>query len=169
MTKQENSPEISLPRCWLPSVKAAMLQVISLAQFSMTYTRSWAVNSPIARMRLKAENDERRQEVSFLREEIRIKDVRMRRIDPYKRPHFAVLCTKTFCTFVRELSPVPPENLIRAETRGFGRFRRHLQLTLARSRVSVHQQCRPYRANLPAGCGERDGRLSIRRSSRVRS
>ena len=33
MTKQENSPGISLPRSWLPGVKLAMLQVMSLAQF----------------------------------------------------------------------------------------------------------------------------------------
>jgi putative transposase len=66
-----------------------MLHVISLAQFALAYTRGWAVNSPIVRVRLKAENDRLKQEIALLKEEIRIKDVRMERIDPPKRPHYA--------------------------------------------------------------------------------
>jgi putative transposase len=66
-----------------------MVHAISLAQFAMAYARSWAVNSPVVRVRLKAENDRLKQEVALLNEEIRIKDVRMERIDPCKRPHYA--------------------------------------------------------------------------------
>ena len=65
-----------------------MLHVISLAQFGMAYTRGWAVNSPIARLRLKVENDQLKQDLALLKEEIRIKDARMNRIDPHKRPHY---------------------------------------------------------------------------------
>ena len=50
-----------------------MLGVISLAQYTMAATRGWVVNSPIARLRLKAENDQLRQHVAFLTEERRIK------------------------------------------------------------------------------------------------
>ena len=39
-------------------------------------------------MRLKAENDHLRQQVELLTEEIRIKDARMKRVDPQKRPHY---------------------------------------------------------------------------------
>ena len=89
MSASENTPRISLLRGWPRCVKSAMLHVIALAQYAAAYTRSWAVNSPIARLQLKAENDLLRQEVELLTEEIRIKDARMKRIDPQKRPHYA--------------------------------------------------------------------------------
>ena len=40
------------------------------------------------RVRLKAENDQLRQEISLLREELRVKDIRTVRILPHKRPHY---------------------------------------------------------------------------------
>ena len=89
MAKHQISEGTPLPRGWPKSVKSAMLQVISLAHYAMSYTRSWAVNSPIARLRLKAENERLCQRVAFINEEIRIKDARMKRIDPHKRPHYA--------------------------------------------------------------------------------
>ena len=55
-----------------------MLHIISLAQYALAYTRGWAVNSQVARVRLKTENDRLRQQVALLSEEIRIKDARMR-------------------------------------------------------------------------------------------
>ena len=88
MTKQRNPPGIPLPRDWPRRVKSAMLHVISLAQFALAYTRGWAVNSQVARVRLKAENDRLRQQAAWLTEEIRIKDARVRRIDPNKRSHY---------------------------------------------------------------------------------
>jgi putative transposase len=89
MTNSRNPPRITLPRGWPRRVKSAMLHVISLAQYARAFTRSWAVNSPIARVRLKAENDRLRQHVALLTEEIRIKDARMKSIAPHKRPHYA--------------------------------------------------------------------------------
>lgn len=65
-----------------------MLHVISLAQFSLGYARGWAADSVNQRLRLRAENDRLRQEIALLREEIRIKDARMARIDPRRRPHY---------------------------------------------------------------------------------
>jgi transposase InsO family protein len=65
-----------------------MLHLISLAQYVTVYTRSWAVDSMNGRVRLKAENDRLRQEIALLREEIRIKDVRMAQISPHRRPHY---------------------------------------------------------------------------------
>jgi hypothetical protein len=58
-----------------------MLHVIALGHYAVAYTRAWAVNGRIARVRLKAENDELRQQVALLTEEICIKDARLRRID----------------------------------------------------------------------------------------
>jgi len=65
-----------------------MLHIISLAQYATVYTRSWAVDSMNGRVRLKAENDRLLQENASLREEMRIKDVRMAQISPHRRPHY---------------------------------------------------------------------------------
>ncbi len=88
MSKQRNLPNIPLPRDWPCRVKSAILHVISLAQFAAAYTRSWAVNSQVARVRLKAENEQLRQLASLLTDEIRIKDARMTRIPAQGRPHY---------------------------------------------------------------------------------
>ncbi len=61
MTKHGNQPGIPLPAAWSPQARSAMLHVISLAQFALAYTRGWAVNSQVTRVRLKAENDRLRQ------------------------------------------------------------------------------------------------------------
>ena len=81
-------PRIPLPRGWPRSIRSAVIHAISLAQFSLTHTRSWAVNSWNARIRLKAENDRLRQEIALLIEEMRIKDSRMLRIPAQRRPHY---------------------------------------------------------------------------------
>ena len=65
-----------------------MLHVISLAQYAAIYTRSWAVDSLNGRVRLRAELDRANEEISRLREEMRVKDVRMARIDPHRRPYY---------------------------------------------------------------------------------
>lgn len=83
------SPRIPLPKKWSTRVKSAMLHVISLAQFSMAYTRGWAADGVNTRLRLKARTDQLEQEVALFREEIRIKDARMASISPHRRPHYA--------------------------------------------------------------------------------
>ena len=47
-----------------------MVHAVSLAQTSLTYTRSAAANGFNARIRLKAENDRLRQELGLMREEV---------------------------------------------------------------------------------------------------
>jgi transposase-like protein len=84
----KKAPRIPLPKAWTRQVRSAMLHLISLAQYVTVYTRSWAVDSMNGRVRLKAENDRLRQEIALLREEIRIKDVRMVQINPHRRPHY---------------------------------------------------------------------------------
>jgi len=88
MPTKSSLPAIPLPRGWPSRVKSAILHVISLAQFTMAYTRGWAANSPNSRIRLKAELDRAHQQIALWREEVRIKDVRMGRIDPHRRPHY---------------------------------------------------------------------------------
>jgi transposase InsO family protein len=80
--------KIPLPKGWTGHVRSAGLHVIGLAQFATAYTRSWSANSPNERMRLKAENDRFEAEVALLKEEIRIKDARMARLESRKRPQY---------------------------------------------------------------------------------
>ena len=79
--------DIPLPKGWPRSIRSAIIHTISLAQFSLTHTRSWAANNWNDRLRLKQENDRLRQEVALLIEELRIKDARTGRIPAQRRPH----------------------------------------------------------------------------------
>ena len=73
MPAKPSSREFPLPRGWPSRVRSAILHVISLGQFTLAYTRGWAANSPNSRIRLKAELDRTHQEITLLREEVRIK------------------------------------------------------------------------------------------------
>lgn len=84
----QTAPKLPLPVGWPDSVRSAMVYVISLAHYAIVAARGWAANSINARVRLAADNDELKEEVALLREEIRIRDARMARIDPRRRPHY---------------------------------------------------------------------------------
>ena len=88
MPSKKNQPQISLPKSWNKFVKSGMIHVFSLAQYALIYSRSWAADSSNQRVRLKAENNRLEQEVAAFREEMRIKDARMSRLDPNRRPHY---------------------------------------------------------------------------------
>ena len=88
MARHQNPGNIPLPRKWPQHANAALLHVLALAQYAVAYTRGWAANARIDRVRLKAENDRLQQEVALLTEEIHIKDARMKRVEPQKRPHY---------------------------------------------------------------------------------
>ena len=60
------APRIPLPNGWSRRVRSAVIHAISLANFSLTATRSWAANSWNARIRLKSENERLRQELALL-------------------------------------------------------------------------------------------------------
>ena len=66
--------QFTLPQSWPSKVRSAMLHVVSLAQYAIISTRSWASNSSNARVRLKAERDRFQQEMAQLSDEMRIKD-----------------------------------------------------------------------------------------------
>jgi transposase-like protein len=88
MPGEPSRPTIPLPKQWPSQVRSGVLHAISLAHFTLTFTRSWAANSLNARIRLKQDNDRLRQELALLREEMRIKDSRMLRIPAQRRPHY---------------------------------------------------------------------------------
>ena len=79
---------LPLPKGWPKRIRSSVIYAISMAHFSVTFARSVAANSLNARIRLKAENQRLRQEVSFLIEEARIKDARMGRVPAQRRPHY---------------------------------------------------------------------------------
>ena len=66
MLGNRSRPRIPLPKQWSKLVRSGVLHAISLAHFSLTFTRSWAANGFNARIRLKAENDRLRQELALL-------------------------------------------------------------------------------------------------------
>lgn len=82
--------DLPLPlfRSWPRRVRSAVVQVISLAGASMAATRGWASDSMNPSLRRRAEVDRLQQETRLLREEIRIKDLRMQHLEPQKRPHY---------------------------------------------------------------------------------
>jgi hypothetical protein len=79
---------LSLPKDWARHVRAAVLHIIALAHTALTRARGWCLNCRVTRLRLAAELDRARAEVSFLREELRIKDVRMSKVEPKRRPQY---------------------------------------------------------------------------------
>jgi transposase len=83
-----NKPTIPLPRRWTKTVRAAMLHVISLAQFSLACAEGQLARKKARRNRLRAAHDRALQELELLRQELRIKDARMSRLPPQKRPHY---------------------------------------------------------------------------------
>src|SRR5262245_4999803 len=85
LTKHATFP---LPKGWPCRVRSAVIHTISLARASATHARSLAENHYDARTRLQAENERLRSEIHLLREEIRIKDARMKTIPPHRRPHY---------------------------------------------------------------------------------
>lgn len=65
-----------------------MLHVVSLAKYAAVYTRSWAADSPNARVRFRSERDRSLEDAALLREEMRIKDTRMASVEPHRRPQY---------------------------------------------------------------------------------
>ena len=65
-----------------------MLYAIGLAHYSIVTARAWAADSINARVQLAAENDRLHGEYALLREELRLKDIRMAQIAPQRRPHY---------------------------------------------------------------------------------
>ena len=91
MLTKPKEPRIPLPKGWQDCVNSAVLHAIALAHYSIVYARAWAADSINARVRLAAENDRLHEACALLREEIRIKDIRIAQIAPQRRPHYGPL------------------------------------------------------------------------------
>jgi len=91
MMRAQFEQAILLPDGWPKTVKSALLHVISLAHWAVIYSRSWAANSPIERVRLAGRLERAENEIALLREEIRIKNARMIKIPAKNRPFYPPL------------------------------------------------------------------------------
>ena len=80
--------DIPLPRSWSENVKSAVLHVISVAHLAIIHARNAAANSLNSRVRLAADLSRANEEISLLQEELRIKDARLARIAPHRRPYY---------------------------------------------------------------------------------
>ena len=81
-------PNIPLPKAWSSHIKSGILHVISLARVALVAASGRAAQSRMAHIRLRAELAEARREISQLEEELRLKDLRMSRVRPRRRPHY---------------------------------------------------------------------------------
>ena len=77
-----------LPRGWIKTVRSAVVQAVSVASLAMTHTWGRAATASKPRRRLQAELDRLNTEVALLQEELNIKDLRLNRVPPRKRPHY---------------------------------------------------------------------------------
>jgi len=65
MPSKNKQPQMPLPKSWGTHANSAILHVVALAQYALTYSRSWAADSTNQRVRLKAENEQLEQELAL--------------------------------------------------------------------------------------------------------
>ncbi len=83
----KNAPRIPLPEDWPRHVRTGIIHVISLAQVALTAARAGARKRGVVG-RLRAKVEEQAGEISLLTEELSLKDLRMGRVRPRRRPHY---------------------------------------------------------------------------------
>ncbi len=81
--------KICVPRTWKRRVKSSMLHAISLARYCMAAISGKAATSHDHQTRRQARIDQFEHDNSLLREEMRIKDERMLRVPPHRRPYYS--------------------------------------------------------------------------------
>ncbi len=81
--------KICVPRCWKRRVKSSMLHAISLARYCMVAISGKAATSHDHQIRCwQSRIDQLEHDNRLLREEMRIKDERMLRLPPHRRPFY---------------------------------------------------------------------------------
>ncbi len=80
--------DIPLPRAWTKTVRSSVLHAISLAFAALTRAWGSAATSPRRTTRLQAELDRAKTEIALLNEELAIKNDRLGRVPPRRRPHY---------------------------------------------------------------------------------
>ncbi len=80
--------DIPLPSSWPANVCHSVIAAVGLAWVSMTHVRGWAINSPIERLRLKAENERLLGRLAVVEAENRILKARLSRVPARERPYY---------------------------------------------------------------------------------
>ncbi len=76
------------PRGWTRTVRSSFLHAVSVAATALARAWGSAAKSRRVTTRLRAELDRAETEIAFLREELAVKDERLGRIPPRRRPHY---------------------------------------------------------------------------------
>ena len=84
----KKAPHIPLPTDWSKHVKTGVLHVIALAQVALTVARARSVTKRGTVARLRLELEEAQREICLLEEELRMKDLRIGRLAPRRRPYY---------------------------------------------------------------------------------
>ncbi len=82
------APKLPLPRGWKRRVRSSVLHIFALSHYTFTALLAKAAQSKNRQVRLQAQIDRRDREIALLQEELRIKDARMERVPPHRRPHY---------------------------------------------------------------------------------
>lgn len=82
------SSEIPLPKNWSQHVTMALVCASALGRAVVTGVRGWALNSPLERVRLRAERERLRTLVAQQAEELALLRARFERVPAKSRPHF---------------------------------------------------------------------------------
>ena len=81
--------DLPLPRSWKQSIKSAVIHTISLAFKTITLTLGRLSDSDHPPIRMAAQLKRLKMENAQLKEMIAIKDARMERLDPKRRPYYS--------------------------------------------------------------------------------
>ncbi len=83
--------KLTLPRGWKRRVRSSVLHILALSHYTFTALLARAAQSKNRHIRFQARIDRRDREIALLQEELRIKDARMERVPPHRRPHYVPL------------------------------------------------------------------------------
>jgi len=76
----------ALPDCWPKSIKSVLIHVITMARIASLYTRSRCIKNGNDAVTIQLQRAQ--EEIGLLKEELSIKDSRMKRISGGRRPHY---------------------------------------------------------------------------------
>ncbi len=79
-------PKVPLPKGWSKHIQLAILHVVALARVAITAARGRVEKNGSSTERQRAELDAAHEENARLREELRLKDLRMGRVPSRRRP-----------------------------------------------------------------------------------
>jgi putative transposase len=86
--RQQDAESLRLPRGWAKSVRNAILNVVGLVRIAMLAGREALIQNGDS---LHARIHRLESELAMTREEVRIKDARMKRIAPHRRPQYTTV------------------------------------------------------------------------------